>query len=141
MVQTTRRRLVIGGLALSISSTAAGAEPAHGDQTDAELLALGSKFERLRRRARRLQRRVQHGDDTPAWSRWSLAVDDCAELCEVIARSPADSIAGLAVRYHALLWELTEDDIIMDRAVQRRAIAFGRLLSDLAGRASAGRRE
>ena len=78
------------------------------------------------------------GGDTILWSRWSRAVAECAELCETIARSPVTSLAGLAVRYQALLWELVEDDLILDHAVRRPAIAFGRDLDALAKRMSSG---
>jgi hypothetical protein len=89
----------------------------------------------LRRRVKRLGRRVQPGGDTILWSRWSRAVAECAELCEQIAKSPMRHLSGLAVRYRALLWELVEDDVILDRAVRRRVMAFGRDLDALAKRA------
>jgi hypothetical protein len=44
-------------------------------------------------------------------------------------------LAGLALRYRALRWELIEDDLILNHAVRRRAIAFGRELKALARRA------
>jgi hypothetical protein len=70
--------------------------------------------------------------DRAAWSRWSRAVSECAELCEQIAKEPARSLAGLAVNYRALLWLLVGDDVILDRAVRRRAVAFGKELDALA---------
>jgi hypothetical protein len=61
---------------------------------------------------------------------------ECAALCEQIAKSPVRDLACLTIRYRALLWELVEDDLILDRAVRRRAIAFGRNLYALARRAA-----
>jgi hypothetical protein len=61
-------------------------------------------------------------------------VNECVELCEQIAKLPARDLAGLALRYRALLWELVEDDLILDHAVRRRAIAFGHDLEELAKR-------
>ena len=59
---------------------------------------------------------------------------ECAALCEQIAKSPVRDLARLAIKYKALLWELVEDDVILDRAVRRRAIKFGRDLEALAKR-------
>jgi hypothetical protein len=63
---------------------------------------------------------------------WSQAVSDCAELCDSIAKEPAESLAGLAVKYHALLWQLIKDDVILDRTLRRRAVACGKELDALA---------
>ena len=43
-------------------------------------------------------------------------------------------LAGLAIKYKALLWELVEDGLILDLAVRRRIVAFGRDLEALATR-------
>ena len=112
------------------------AEPPPQQDTEHDILALGAQLDRLRRRVKRLSKHAQPGGDTILWSRWSRAVSECAELCEQIAKMRVKDLAGLAVRYRALLWELVEDDLILDRAVRRRAIAFGRDLEALAKRAA-----
>ena len=125
MARTSRRRL---------HRRNAATEP--GPQQDTEgILALGAKLDRLRRRVKRLGRHMQPGGDPILWSRWSRAVSECVELCEQIAKLPVKDLAGLALRYRALLWELIEDDLILDHAVRRRAIVFGRELEALAKRA------
>lgn len=101
---------------------------------DGDLTMQGAKLDRLQRRARRLGRQVQPGGDPILWSRWSRAVSECAELCERIAKLPVHDLAGLAIKYKALLWELVEDDLILDLAVRRRVIAFGRALEAVAKR-------
>lgn len=126
MARTTRRRRP--GDDAPSSGRASG--------IDDDLIVLGAQVERLRRRVKRLGYQVRPGGDHAVWARWSRAVAECAELCERIARSPAHDLAGLAVRYRALLWELVEDDLILDLAVRRRAIAFGRELEAMAKRAS-----
>jgi hypothetical protein len=124
MAGTTRRRLLLGGTALGLSATAAAPYEAH-------LLALGAQLNRQARRVRRLRGRVRPGGDAAAWYRWSRAVTECAELCDQIAREPAHSLAGVAVKHQALVWQLTEDDVILDRGVRRRVLAFGRELQAL----------
>jgi hypothetical protein len=99
-----------------------------------ELAELTRQFDRLRRQVKRLGRNILPGGDPILWSRWSRAVSECVELCEQIAKLPVTDLAGLALRYRALLWELIEDDLILDRAVRRRAIAFGHELEALAKR-------
>ena len=130
MTGTTRRRLLFGGTALGLSATAAGSYPPHAD--DAHLLALGAQLDRQSRRARRQRARVRPGGDQAAWLRWSEAVAACEALCERIAKAPPESLGGIAVKYHALVWQLVEDDLILDRAVRRLAIEFGRELQTLA---------
>ena len=127
MARTTRRRLHRRNTA---------AEPPPQQDTEHDILALGAQLDRLRRRVLRLSKHAQPGGDTILWSRWSRAVSECAELCEQIAKMPVKDLAGLAVRYRALLWEIVEDDLILDIAVRRRAIAFGRDLDALAKRAA-----
>jgi hypothetical protein len=95
---------------------------------------LSHQLDRLRRRVKRLGRHMEPGGDPILWSQWSRAVSECVELCEQIAKLPVKDLAGLALRYRALLWELVEDDLILDRAVRPRAIAFGRELEALAKR-------
>jgi hypothetical protein len=65
------------------------------------------------------------------WSQWSSAVGECGELCQQIAKEPAHGVAGLAVKYRALLWQLLEDDVILDRALRRQVLALGRQLDAL----------
>ena len=114
----------------------AAAELPPQQDTEDDIHALGAQLDRLRRRVKRLGRQVQPGGDTILWSRWSRAVSECAELCEQVAKLPVKDLVGLAVRYRALLWELVEDDVILDRAVRRRATAFRRDLDALAKRAA-----
>jgi hypothetical protein len=121
MTHITRRRVLFGTAVLGLSAITPRAEGTE----DTELVALGNRLGRLGRRVRRLRSRVRPGGDSVAWLSWSGAVTECAELCERIAESPVDGIAGLAVRYKALLWELVEDDVVMDRTTRRRAIRFG----------------
>jgi hypothetical protein len=130
MEGTTRRPLLLGGAVLGLSATAAtvNSQPPAAPPDDDHLLALGAQLDRLRRRGRRLRGKVRPGGDEPAWSRWSEVVTECAQLCDRIAKEPAESLAGLAVKYRALLWQLVEDDVILDRAVRRQVLAFGREL-------------
>jgi hypothetical protein len=123
MARISRRKLHRGN---------AAAPPVPQQSTRNDVHALGTKLARIRRRVKRLSRQVRPGGDTILWSRWSRAVSECAELCEQIAKSPVSDLAGLAIKYKALLWELVEDDLILDVAVRRRAISFGRELERLA---------
>jgi hypothetical protein len=50
-------------------------------------------------------------------------VNNCAELCHRIGKEPAHGLAGLAVKYRVLLWQLIEDEVMLDRAVRWRAAA------------------
>jgi hypothetical protein len=118
MEGTTRRRLLLGGVAFGLTTTTAS----QATSDDTRLLTLGTQLDRLPRRVRRLRAKVGPGGDPTAWSRWSRAVSECAALLEQIAKEPAASLAGLAVKYRALLWQLVEDDVILDRAVRRRAV-------------------
>lgn len=132
MASTTRRRVLLGGITLGVS---AASHPTHGrEHADAALIALGTELDRITRRVRRLRARVRPGGASAARSQWSEAVAACEALCERIAKEPVNGLAGLAMRYRALLLELTEDDLIVDRALRRRAVAFGRELNALARR-------
>jgi hypothetical protein len=136
MEGTTRRPLLLGGAVLGLSATAAtvNSQPPAAPPDDDHLLALGAQLDRLRRRARRLRSKVRPGGDQTAWARWSQAVSECAELCDLIAKEPAESLDGIAVKYRALLWQLVEDDVILDRAIRRQVVTFGRELAELTRR-------
>jgi hypothetical protein len=54
--------------------------------------------------------------------------------CERIASLPLHSLAGFGVKYRALVWQLVEDDMILDRGLRRQVLAFGRELDALAAR-------
>jgi hypothetical protein len=110
--------------------------PARPALSATELAALGHQLDRLSRRVKWLGRHMEPAGDPILWSRWSRAVSEYVELREEIAKLPVTDLAGLALRYRALLWELIEDDLILDHTVRRRAIAFGRELEALAKRAS-----
>jgi hypothetical protein len=119
MGPTTRRRLLLGGAALGLYAAAVPAAGIPLNERDTHLLALGAQLDRLVRRVR------ARGNQT-AWARWSCAVTGCAELCERIVKEPAGSLAGIAVKHRALVWQLAEDDVILDRAVRRQVVTFGR---------------
>ena len=124
-MRTTRRQLLLGGAALAASpGTAVG----RGHPDDAELTALGEPLERLRRRARRLQRRVRPGGDQVSWARWSRSVADCEAVAEKIIATKASGLRGVAIKYRALVWLLVDDDVVRDRRVRRQVLAFGREL-------------
>jgi hypothetical protein len=59
---------------------------------------------------------------------------EAAALCERIAKLPAADLADLAVKCRAMIWELIEDDVTLDRVLRRRVILFGRELDAMAKR-------
>jgi hypothetical protein len=139
MAGTTRRRLLLGGTALGLSATAAGSPAPYPLRAhDAHLIALGAQLDRQMRGVRRLSAKVRPRGDPVAWSQWSAAVSACAELCDVIAKSPPQGTIGVLIHYKALLWQLLEDDLILDRTIRRRAIAFGCELQMLAKQSHTG---
>lgn len=58
-----------------------------------------------------------------------MTVPSCATVSR---RSLRRASPGLAVKYHALLWQLIKDDVILDRTLRRRAVACGKELDALA---------
>ena len=126
VARTTRRRLIFGAAAAGLASTlpAVAAE-------DAALSAMGVELQRLRRRCQRLRKRADGGEQGE-WTRWSRAVDGQAELLERIARSPAHGLDGVLVKVQAIVWELLDDDIVLDEGARRRVASVGRELRRLA---------
>src|SRR5690606_39550375 len=116
-----RRQLLLGGAALAASpGTAVGRD--HPD--DAELAALGERLERLRRRARRMQRRVCPGSDQASWPKWSGSVAECEMIAERIIAMKANGLRALAAQYRPLLWLPVDDDALRDHRVRRQVLAF-----------------
>lgn len=126
VARTTRRRLIFGAAVVGL----AGALPAAGAE-DAALSAMGVELQRLRWWCQRLRKHAHRGEDGE-WRRWSLAVDAQTELLERIARSPTHGLDGLVVRVQAVVWELLDDDVVLDEGARRRVAALGRELRRLA---------
>lgn len=122
----TRRKALFGVAALGTASVM----PAKANHIDTELVALGRQLLRLRRRCRRFGR-VQ-GESPMAWSRWSRERERLDELCERIAKSPVEGLAGLTAKFEALVGELSDDDIMLELGTRRRLRVFGRDLRALA---------
>ncbi|MDB5542184.1 MAG: hypothetical protein JWQ89_3911 [Devosia sp.] len=76
--------------------------------------------------------RAEVGYDT-AWRQWSDTVSTSLDLAEHIRRTPASDVAGLAIKYHALLWELfhAEMALAVDDVHLRHLKTFGRELTQL----------
>ena len=124
--RTTRRRLILGAAAAGLASTlpAVAAE-------DAALSAMGIELQRLRRRCQRLRKRADGGEQGE-WTRWSRAVDEQANLLERIASIPVHGLDGVLVKVQAIVWELLDDDIVLDEGARRRVASVGRELRRLA---------
>ena len=86
---------------------------------------------RLRRRCQKLRRLTTGNLGSPAWTRWSEAVDELDALFVEIARMPIRTIADAAVRYEAVAMELADGDLILDNAALRRVEALRRDLRKL----------
>ena len=83
------------------------------------------------RRCQRLRKHAHRGENGE-WRRWSIAVDEQAKLLERIARASAHDLGGVLVKVQAVVWELLDDDIVLDEGARRRVAALGRELRRLA---------
>ena len=102
-----RRRAFLFGS----GSVLAVGDSAEGDQ---ELLALGRELERLRRRCTRLRRKMERLDGKMeydlAWSAWSEMIDRTSEVSASIHGRPVATLAGLQVKYQAIVFDLVENE-------------------------------
>lgn len=128
---TTRRQVIIGSVALALSPSGTPAAPVQQGSDD-DLITLGLHLQQLGRRVRTLHRQMQSTDNTDTWQRWSDAHAHLSGLCDRIARTPATTLAGLAVRYEALAICLLDDDVLMDEDIRRQVLAFQRDIRQLA---------
>lgn len=69
---------------------------------------------------------MQSTDNIDAWQHWSEAHDQLSGLCDRISRTPVSTMAGLAVRYEALVLGLLDDGMLMDDGIRRQVHAFRR---------------
>ncbi len=98
---------------------------------DDNLVSLGRRFERLGRRAARLQRERQeepHRDS--AWQAWSSAHDEIELMVKRILRLPATDVAELDIKFAALWFTLYADR--PDWPEAKRMANFGRELRRVA---------
>ena len=96
----------------------------------ADLSLLDIELRRLTRRASR--QRQQMRLDTEAWRRWSATIDEGFNIIGRIDHAPARDLAGLSVKFRAILWRVRiDEDVIMDEAVRRALDGFGRQLTHL----------
>jgi hypothetical protein len=69
---------------------------------------------------------------TRAWQCWSTTLSASLQLAARIDKMPARTVAGLEVRFRALLWRLTYDDDLLDDDHRRALQAFGRGIAEMA---------
>ena len=104
-------------------------------KVDAKLADLDAELRRLTRRAGRQKQRMKR--DTEAWRTWSSTIDEGLDLAGRIDRAPALDLAGLSIKFRAILWRIhVDEDVIMDEAIRRALDGFGRQLTSLVRRAT-----
>lgn len=96
-----------------------------GHDRNSDLTTLDTGLRRVARRADRQRRGMQQTPE--AWQRWSATIDEGDALAARIETAPVDDLAGLAVKFRAVLWRIrTDEGIIMDEVLGRALQWFGR---------------
>ena len=120
---------MLGSAMLALSPAGFTLSPEATNIQDRELVHLGLELEWKKRRVRDLHWQMQRHITDHAWQQWSDACANLAQLCERIAKHPATTIEGIAIRYEALSVGLLDDDVIMDEVIRRQAAALRRSLA------------
>lgn len=128
MARATRRQVIVASAMLALSP-AGFTLCQSAEYRDQDLIGLGFELERQKCRVRNLYRQWQQQDTPSVWTAWSDACVDLDRLCERIARVPATTPQGIAIRYEALAVGLLDDDVIMDETIRRQAVLLRRSLA------------
>jgi hypothetical protein len=86
-------------------------------------------FERLVRRAKRQNKRIERSYDD--WQRWSLTIDEAMAVLETIVTCPATTMGELSTKFSVILKAIIFNRSIVDASDLQHLSRFGRDLERL----------